>query len=67
MYSFFIVWYHCLQAVEKSLKAAAFAKDANIVNRYTHDLRSLADGLTESIRQLVSRLSSLLGEHTRMR
>ena len=55
------------QATEKSLKAAWFAKDANKVERHSHDICGLAEGLIDRVRGPVQELSALVGEHTKMR
>ncbi|XP_045166739.1 sacsin-like [Mercenaria mercenaria] len=67
--SFNWVCYMAHQAAEKSMKAAWYAKDANKVHtvRYSHNLNSIASGLGSGIETLARNVSTLTGEHTRMR
>ncbi|XP_045167277.2 sacsin-like [Mercenaria mercenaria] len=67
--SFNWVCYMAHQAAEKSMKAAWYAKDANKIHtvRYSHNLNSIASGLGSGIESLARSLTSLTGEHTRMR
>ena len=55
-----------LQASEKSLKAAGFARDANTVEKNSHDINLLASGFP-SIQSSAAELSNLVGVHTKMR
>ncbi|KAL3881101.1 hypothetical protein ACJMK2_027563 [Sinanodonta woodiana] len=62
------VCYQCHQAAEKSLKAARFAIDGNNVMQYSHDLVSIATGLSNTdLIKLARQLQDLVGDHTRMR
>ena len=54
------------QASEKSLKAAGFARDANTVEKNSHDILSLSSGFP-SIRDHAAELANLVGVHTKMR
>ena len=54
------------QASEKSLKAAGFARDANTVEKNSHDIMSLSSGFP-SIRDHAVELANLVGVHTKMR
>ena len=55
-----------LQASEKSLKAAGFARDAKTVEKNSHDINSLASRFP-LIRGPAAELSNLVGVHTKMR
>lgn len=61
------ICYMSHQASEKSLKAAWFARNANGFDRKSHDLRCLARGLTPELHECAQEVSTLLGEHTKMR
>ena len=55
-----------LQASEKSLKAAGFARDANSVEKNSHDIVGLASGVP-SVQDRAASLANLVGGHTKMR
>lgn len=68
--SILLVYYRLflfLQAAEKALKAAGFAKDANSVDRRSTDLVVLATKLTEDLKRLASMLKEEIGDYSKMR
>ncbi|KAK3583156.1 hypothetical protein CHS0354_027567 [Potamilus streckersoni] len=62
------VCYQCHQAAEKSLKGARFAIDGNNVPQHSHQLDSIASGLSNvPLIEIARQLQAHVGEHTCMR